>query len=34
LMPRFYIVESIRDWLYGTVGKRAAASSRWITGSE
>jgi len=33
LMPRFYIVKSIKDWLHGTVGKRAAASPRWITGS-
>lgn len=34
LMPRFYIVKGIRDWLYKTVRERAASSPRWITGSE
>ena len=34
LMPRFYLVKGIRDWLYRTVRERAAASPHWITGSE
>ncbi len=34
LMPRFYVVKGIRDWLYKTVKERVAANPRWITGSE
>ncbi|MCX5834062.1 MAG: radical SAM protein [Deltaproteobacteria bacterium] len=34
LMPRFYIVRDIRDWLYETVRKRAAARPHWLIDSE
>jgi radical SAM superfamily enzyme YgiQ (UPF0313 family) len=34
LMSRFYIAGGIREWLFETVRDRAAASPRWITGSE
>jgi radical SAM superfamily enzyme YgiQ (UPF0313 family) len=34
LMPRFYIVRGIRDWLYEEVRERAAARPRWIIESD
>jgi len=34
LMPRFYVVRDIKDWLQETVKNLAAADPRWITGSE
>ena len=33
LMPRFYIVRDIRDWLYETVRERAAERPRWLIDS-
>jgi len=34
LMPSFYIVKDIRDWLYETARKRAAARPHWLIDSD